>query len=197
MFKKGTIIPNKDKICSPSLRLAKFPLIKQEEVNMKRLVGSLFIFIIFLYTLSCSCSNDSVDQETAKNLGHLYYAVNPLNELQNPKSIENFIYSNKSLLQDDSPTIRCARKLGTKLIESGLKAFSNNDYDRAYGSVLDMGGNMSQARDVSQSIQQGAVDTFMIGQELLWISNVVPKAANGDWTDFNKTGTQSRMTLRW
>jgi hypothetical protein len=163
---------------------------------MRNVFGPLQIFFLSIVLISCSCGSDAVDQTTAKNLGRLYYAVNPLNEVQNPNAVMKFINDHKSLLQDDSPTISCARKLGNRLIQSGLNAFSNSDYDRAYGSVLDMGGNMSHARDVANSLQQGAVDAFMIGQELLWIANVVPKAANGDWTDFNNTGTQSRMTMR-
>lgn len=163
---------------------------------MKKRYCLLFFIIIFVFLTSCNRSSDAVDQTTATNLGRLYYAVNPLNEVQNPESIRQFINENKSLLQDDSPTINSAKKLGEKLIQSGLSAFSYDDYDRAYGSVLNMGGDMNQARGVADSLKQGSVDAFMMGQELLWIANVVPKAANGDWTDFDQTGTQSRKTMR-
>lgn len=163
---------------------------------MKKICWSSWMMTLCVLVFGCSDSSKAADQTTANNLGHLYYMVNPLNVMQHPGDVEDFIRENKSLLQSDSPIIQCAKKLGNKLTMSGLNSFSTTDYDRAYGSVLSMGGDTSQARSVADSLQQGAVDAYMVGQELLWIADAVPKAANGDWSAFNTTGTQSRKTMR-
>ena len=163
---------------------------------MTKICRPSWLMIICVSLFNCTGGSDAVDPSTAKNLGHLYYMVNPLNVMQNPLGVESFIRENKLLLQDDGPTIRCARKLGNKLVQDGLNAFGKTDYDRAYGRVLSMGGNRRHAHAIARSLQDGAVDALMVGQELLWIANAVPKAANGDWTAFNTTGTQSRETMR-
>jgi hypothetical protein len=57
-------------------------------------------------------------------------------------------------------------------------------------------GLSSRARNVAGRLQQGAVDAYRVGQELLWTADAVPKAANGDGAAFNTTGMQSRKTMR-
>lgn len=155
-----------------------------------------WLVIISLSLFSCTGGSDAVDPSTARNLGHLYYMVHPLNVMQNPLGVESYIRENKLLLQEDSPLIRCARILGNKLVLNGPNAFGKTDCDRAHGSVLSMGGNWRHAHAIARSLQDGAVDAFVVGEELLWIADAVPKAANGDWTAFNTTGTQSREAMR-
>lgn len=150
----------------------------------------------WLLLLLCYSNVCALDETTAENLGKLYYAVNPLIEVSQPELVKNFIDSNKSLLQEDSPIIRMAIELGNKLIKSGVVASKKKSYERAYDRMIDMGQSDSDAYAVAQSIQQETVNAYQIGQELLWIAAVVPKAANGDWIEYNSTGTQSRLQLR-
>lgn len=163
---------------------------------MRKLV-CLFVAVTFICLLFPGiCISESYKETIATNIGRLYYVLNPVNEMQYPVEIEKYIRTNRELLQDSGPIIKYVRALGEKLVQSGINSFSKNDYNRAYGSVLNMGGSMEDANKVAQSIQQGATDTFAMGQELLWIARVIPKAANGDWVEFKTTGTQSRMMIR-
>ena len=134
----------------------------------------------------------------ARNAGMLLYESNVLMELDQQKAseFEAFIRTNASLLQADGPTIQCAKRLGNTLISRGLGSYSRVDYDRAYESVLANGGTIEMASDVAGSMQSGALDAVMTGQELLWLAEVIPPAARGDWSKFTSTGTEARNQVR-
>jgi len=72
-----------------------------------------------------------------------------------------------------------ARQIGQALQYQGLTSYSQGDYDDAYGSVLAQGGTIDMAHDVAGSMQSGALDAWMTGKELVWLSEVIPIAANG------------------
>jgi hypothetical protein len=82
------------------------------------------------------------------------------------------------------------------LINQAIVSFKPGDYDRAYGRALDMGANGEQARGVANSLQSGNLDMLRMGQELVWLANVLPAAADGNWTLFDTTGTYLRTTYR-
>lgn len=131
--------------------------------------------------------------ESAQILGHLYYLSNPMG---NANDLTAFVNQYRAHLTSNGTVMKCAKTLGNKLIAQSLGAFSQADYDDAYGSVLEMGGTMDMAHDVAYDIQSGAVDLLMLGQELLWLVQVIPSAANGDWRLFNTTGTETRNMIR-
>ena len=133
---------------------------------------------------------------TARNVGGLYYALNPLNEQSHPQQLMAFVQTNKRLLAPNAPTIQCLRLVGLRLMNQGLASFSMKDSDHAYESALRMGADVDQARSVASSINSGSIEAYMMGEELVWLSEVVPAAAEGDWTRFAGTGTQSRLMFR-
>ena len=134
----------------------------------------------------------------ARNVGLLLYESNVMMELDQQKAseFEAFIRTNAGLLQADGPTIQCARRLGNTLVSKGIGSYSLPDYDRAYESVLADGGTIEMASDVARSMQSGALDAVMTGQELLWLADVIPSAALGDWSKFTSTGTEARNQVR-
>jgi hypothetical protein len=152
--------------------------------------------ICTIFSLFIHINTHAANIIIAKNLGKLYYAVNPINEMNNYGSIKIWVANNAHLMQENSPTILLARELGQRLIQGGLAAFNRADFNNAYESCLNMGANADQANKVAQSLQQGSADAYALGVELLWIARVIPKAANGDWSDYESTGTQLRLTLR-
>ncbi len=136
------------------------------------------------------------DETTARNVGALYWTLNPIKEQTEPQELMTFVRNNSKLLAADQPMVQCMRFVGTRLMQQGLAAYSPADRDRAYESALGMGADMEQAGKVADSINSGAVEAFIMGQELVWLADVVPAAALGDWGPFVSTGTVSRLTFR-
>lgn len=135
-------------------------------------------------------------EQAAQDVGAFYYRLHPITEQTHPDRVLALVQAHKSLLAPDSPTIRCMRLVGRRLASQGLAAFAALDADHAYASALSMGANMDQAQRVAESITSESVDTWAMGQELIWLADVLPSAARGDWTLFGQTGTQERMSIR-
>ena len=126
-------------------------------------------------------------------MGRLYYLSNPMGD---GNDLVAFVNQYGTRLASGGDLIKCAEELGKRLIVQSLNAFSLADYHDAYGSVLAMGGTRDQARGVASDIQGGAVDMFMMGKELLWLAEVIPQAAMGDWSLYSNTGTEMRNSIR-
>lgn len=136
------------------------------------------------------------DEQTARLIGRLYYLTNPINEQTNPQALEAFVQSNSQLLSRGSSWVDCARRVGNQSISRAIQSFSSEDADHAYESSLEMGATMEQAQDVAGSMNQGSIDIMMMGEELLWLAEVIPDAAVGNWNSYNTTGTQLRQQIR-
>ena len=136
------------------------------------------------------------DEATARTIGRLYYLTNPINEQTNPQSIEAFVRSNAQLLSRGSNLINCIRHVGNRLVMHGLLSFSQQDANDAYGSAIGMGATMEQAGKVRDSVNQGSIETMAMGQELLWLAEVIPDAAAGNWISYGTRGTELRLQIR-
>ena len=55
-----------------------------------------------------------------------------------------------------------------------------------------MGANGEQAAQIKSNVESGQLQLLVMGQELIWLSEVLPKGAQGDWNDFLNTGTLAR-----
>lgn len=135
------------------------------------------------------------DVATARFLGKLYYLSNPYQVASNPMGITNLVRDNAHLLGDNSRVIQCARDLGNLMVNQGLRSFGNqdNDRERMYDIGHENGVDPLVTKRAADEMYNGAVDVFMIGQELNWLARVIPEAANGNWDPFNTTGTQTRQ----
>lgn len=135
----------------------------------------------------------ALNVQAARVLGRAYYLAMPLLE---PSELANYVQQNRDYFVENGPAIRCASELGNKLIYQAVSSYSPSDYDRAYERSLEMGATMEMADSVANSIRSGNLELFAMGQELLWLAKVLPHAAEGDWTPFNTTGTDARITTR-
>lgn len=161
--------------------------------QMKGHFKSGILGAICILILTGSAPSPQCTVESAQILGRLYYLANPMG---NANDLTAFVNQYRAHLTSKGTVMKCAKTLGNRLIIQSLGAFSQADYNDAYGSVLEMGGTMDMAHDIAYDIQGGAVDLFMMGQELLWLAEVMPSAASGDWRLFNTTGTETRNMIR-
>ncbi len=133
------------------------------------------------------------DPKVAQVVGRVYYYANPLSD---HSVLVELVQQNKAVFTENSDVIRCAKALGSILFRQAAISFGENDYNKAYGRALEMGATGEQARGVADSMQSGTLDLFMLGQELLWLAEVLPSAADGDWGPFKTTGTETRIMAR-
>ena len=132
-------------------------------------------------------------KQIAQIIGRVYFLANPLS---NPSELVEYIQQNRTYFVEDCTVIRYTKSLGNRLVSRGLSSLSQEDYDGAYESTLGMGGTMEQARDVANSISSGSMNLYMLGNELLWLAEVLPYAVNGNWRPFQTTGTNTRNQIR-
>lgn len=131
--------------------------------------------------------------ESARLLGRAFRLANPMND---PRELEVFLRQNRSAFRENGSAVRCAKALGNAMVRQGVNAFSEMSYNDAYGGALQMGANGDQARKIANSMTSGAVDVYMMGEELIWLAKVLPAAEQGNWQPFNTTGTIQRQQAR-
>ncbi len=133
------------------------------------------------------------DAQVARDVGRVYRLAFPLAD---PNRLREVVQQKRTLFAKNSVLIRCAKALGSKLTAQAVMSFAKSDYNGAYGRALEMGTTGEQARAVADGLQSGSLDMFTMGQELLWLAQVLPAAAEGDWKPFETTGTLSRQQIR-
>ena len=126
--------------------------------------------------------------ESARLIARAYYLSNPMTEHD---GFQQFVTRNRAVLSAGSPAIQCGRVLGAHLAQRGINAYDADAYRRAMGKGPD-----ELAPDVARSFNSGAVDVFAMGRELVWLAEVLPAAAVGDFGPYVTAGTETRAMLR-
>ncbi len=132
------------------------------------------------------------DIETARLLGKLFFLANPYEVINTPENVTNLVRNNAHLLGENSKVIQCARELGQLLMQQGLGSFDNNDRERMYDIGHRNGVDPLVTKRAADDMHNGSVNFFGMAQELIWLSQVIPEAAQGNWEPFNTTGTEMR-----
>jgi hypothetical protein len=121
-------------------------------------------------------------------LAQQYERTRPITD-PNPRLI-NEVRSYPTVFGESSTAILCGRALGARLVQLGVQSFNPN----AYSDVLNRfgGGALGEfTPQVAQSLNQNATYFATLGQELTWLSQVLPAAAEGNWGPYLSTGTST------
>ena len=154
---------------------------------MQKIVILLFICLVMFVFLS---SANACNSNTARLLAKAYALSQPLST----GNLEYYLRSNRQAFQESGRAIKCAKKLGTFLQTNGLRTFDSHAYERVMEiAPPELAGS---ARETAQSLQSGSLDAYTIGKELLWLSQVLPAATQGNYEPFNNTGTYLRQQMR-
>ena len=124
-------------------------------------------------------------EQTARIIGKLSYISNPLFVINNWSELESYVNNNRNMLLPGSEVIQCMREVGIRMQNSALQNFDPDAGGNAYESALNMGATGEMANSIRANIDGGQVQPFVMGQELVWLSQVIPKGAQGDWSEFN------------
>jgi len=158
----------------------------------------------FLLILTLSCANERkgnkysddgisgqesqtvCDEQTARIIGKLSYISSPLFVINNWADLNAFVNEYRSILLPGSKVIQCMREAGIRMQSAALQSLDPQAGNRAYSSALNMGATGEMANTIKANIDGGQIQPFVMGQDLVWLSQVIPKGAQGDWSDFNK-----------
>jgi hypothetical protein len=124
------------------------------------------------------------DENTARVLARAYV-------LNNPGFVEEmlaFVSQNRSFFVANGSAIRGMRSLGVKLTQAALNAYDPQALERAYRT----GGPPELAEGVARKINSWSTEIVCMGQELAWLAEVLPAAAEGDWNPYLTTRTLCR-----
>jgi len=93
--------------------------------------------------------------------------------------------------------IQCMERLGMALVQGGLaqsREFSGNSATERFGGQMPEGLEHLPGQ-VDNTLGSYGSDMFVMGQELLWLASVLPAAAQGNYTPYNTTGTETRRMM--
>jgi hypothetical protein len=138
---------------------------------------------------------NSCDFNTAAIIGILYVRSCP-SLSRDESEFESLVDEIYTLLDEDGDVIKCMRRLGELLVNQGYQNFNFNREaeNRVHERTMDMAlknGNIADAQNISDnvvsSMRNEQLQPIIIGQELIWLSKVLPDAANDDWYDYYNT----------
>jgi hypothetical protein len=162
-----------------------------KEDAMKRVGSMLFLFGALLFT-GCGKKVVSCDEETSRLVAKAYFLSAPLIGREN--ELIPLIQSNPDDFNEGGRAIRCMQSLGTALTQGGLeqsKQLSGPSATEQLGHLMPIGLEHLPGQ-VDASLRSYGSDMFNMGNELVWLSQVLPPAVQGNYTPYNTTGTSSR-----
>ncbi len=145
------------------------------------------IIIFFLGLTMTGCLGKLCTESEARVVGQAYLLANPFEE----GNLTEFLTQHREFFEPGGPGVRCAHALGEHLKQTGQSAYDPAAYLHATGVTPP-----EFSQEISESITSGHVDLVRMGEELIWLSTVLPAAARGDLGPFQTTGTTLRQQLR-
>ena len=123
------------------------------------------------------------DEFTARVVVRVYVLNNPLYLAE----MEALVTQNRNLFAANSPVIRCMQYLGVKLTQAGIKAIDPRALERATDLASRSGAPPALIPGVAEKMNSGAGQLIVLGQQFVWLTEVLPVAAQGNWVPFVRT----------
>ncbi len=163
---------------------------------MRSFIKKVFITLLLLSIVGCSeipiSKKRACDIESARKLYKVQILSNPLSERKKFETLKAYIQENKGDFTDDGSVIRCARALGNNLMKRGVLTFDDQVRERA----ANKGISPEYYDRLEADVNRGSIDSLLQGEELLWLAEVLPEAAKGNWNPYQSTGTKTRQQAR-
>jgi len=132
------------------------------------------------------------DEQAARLAARAYVLSIPL--VQGGEQLLSLLQGNRGAFSQDGEATGCLRRLGQRLTSSGMQQAQELE---DYSATEQFGGSMPEELSqlpgqVDQTLGAYAGNTIMMGQELLWLSRVLPAAAHGNTGPYHTTATPAR-----
>lgn len=164
---------------------------------MKKILHTMALTLSFIL-IGCSGQNftaNACDDATSRLVAHAYVLSVPIFGKEN--ELVPYMTSNPESFTENGKAIQCMQNLGSALINQAMA--QNHPYED-YTAREMFGGQMPEGLgdlpgQVDASMNSYANDTITMGGELLWLSHVLPPAAQGNYTPYNSTATPTRQVM--
>lgn len=164
---------------------------------MMNYIQKAFTYLSLIFLISCieipTPRQRACDVDSARKLYQVQVLSNPLSEmLYGTEELQAYVQQNKAYFVQDGQAIKCATVLGQYLFNQGILTFDEHASERAGRYAV----NMEQYHQLEADINRGSIDLALQGEELLWLAQVLPEAAEGNWGPYLSTGTMMRQQGR-
>jgi len=146
--------------------------------------ASRLLLAIFFATLPIHTAFAACNEYTA----HVVARAFLFNNFLNLDEMSDLLNQNKVLFLPGGSALRCMQSLGIKLTQAGLNAYDPKALERAYRT----GGPPEMAEQVARKINSGSANLNAMGQEFLWLAEVLPAAVQGNAQPYLSTKPLSR-----
>lgn len=138
----------------------------------------------------------SCDLTTAIFIGRLY-ALSCPSISDNDVILRDLVGKYSELLNENGEVIRCMNKLGRLMVQQGIQNFNftNAQENQVRSNIMEMANEvgLTNGVQISDNIVSGMkneqLQPIMVGNELIWLSSVLSSAADGNWYEYQSTGT--------
>ena len=145
---------------------------------MKRIGSMMFLFWALLFT-GCGENAVSCNEETSRLVAKAYVLSAPF--IGRDNELISLAQSNPGYFNEGGKAIQCMQSLGTALMQGGLeqsKQFSGYSATERFGTS--MPGELAHLPgQVDDSLRSYGSDMFSMGNELVWLSRVLPLPSRG------------------
>ena len=144
-------------------------------------------------TASAATPAPLCDETTARLVARAYVLSIPLSGKED--DLIPLMGQNPAYFTQGGDAIRCMRGLGTALAQGGLRTAQTYG---GYSATEQFGASMPEGLshlpgEVDASMNSYGSDMLAMGQELQWLSRVLPLLAMGDYSQYNTPATPSRQ----
>jgi hypothetical protein len=158
-------------------------------------VTAILGIILFFSTHTAALSAMLCDDQSARLVARAYVLAIPL--LSRENELIPLLDENKAYFLEGGGATRCMQALGAALMRGGS---SGAVLGNGYSATERFGGSMPQGLEhlpgqVDASMRGYGSDMLTMGQELLWLSQVLPPAVDGDYEPYNTTSTPNRQMI--
>ncbi|MBN2526817.1 MAG: hypothetical protein JXR76_10515 [Deltaproteobacteria bacterium] len=117
-------------------------------------------------------------------------------EISKDSSLVTYVDAHKGLFSENGPAVECARHLGQRVVALGESAFSTSE--EMHKTMVHKWGGAAPgtAADAADNVQSRGASMYVLGQELLWLAEVLPGVAAGNLAQFNEGNSPMRRQLQ-
>jgi len=152
------------------------------------------ISLIAILVIITGCSKSYTDEKTARLVAKAYAISLPFT--YDRTELISLLNNNKEAFSENGSATRCMKRLGTDMMKKGITDLKIANSITAKDKFINMPPGLEHLPgQVDDSIKKTAADTYTMGEELLWLSKVMPSAVRGDYSLLDAQDTQSRKLV--
>lgn len=163
------------------------------------LLSLVLLFILFHDKADSANENNIKNKEclfnhkTAFLLGKLYDLSSPVKD---PNALASFIQHRWEYFMEDGILIKSTRALGYWMLYQDKESFDEHTIDRIRNKLINCDISPDSACKLLLQFKNGDVDFSVLGNELIWLADVLPEMARGNMLLYLHTGTKLRSNIR-